>query len=377
MTTKRSAGRVTRFTRHAGICAIIAVALTITAGAAQGQASIRVGDDVNIRFGTLLQGWGDWTQDPVSEGYSQNLYLRRVRLLVGGQVARNITFFIETDNPNLGRAPKALASGFIVQDALAEVKFSDPLTISAGLMFVPFCRNCIQSAATLLSLDYSTFSFLATPFTQSSVGRDIGFQAKGYFNGNRIEYRVGAFQGFRAPATPTTAGARNPLRGVARLQVNLFEPETPGIFYTGTYLGTKRVLAIGGGIDTQAGQGDNYRAWAIDGFLDHPLTDSVSITAQVDYFSYDGGQTFPTLAEQTAIFAEAGLYFKPMRIMPFVKFETRNFDGPTPDETRYQAGFTYYRFGHNVNLKLAYSRLDPDVGNASSQFTTQLQLFYY
>jgi hypothetical protein len=379
MTTKRSAGRVTGFTRHAGTCAIVAVALTIMAGVAQGQASIRVGDDVNIRFGTLLQGWGNWTQDSVTgEGYAQNLYLRRVRLLVGGQVARNITFFIETDNPNFGRAPKALGSGFIIQDALAEVKFSDPLTVSAGLMFVPFCRNCIQSAATLLSLDYSSFSFLATPVTQSSVGRDIGFQAKGYFNGNRIEYRVGAFQGFRAPAAPGSPAARNPLRGVARLQVNLFEPETPGIFYTGTYLGTKRVLAIGGGIDMQAGPGDNYRAWAVDAFLDHPLTDSISLTAQVDYFKYDGGQTFPTLAEQTAVFAEAGLYFKPLRIMPFVKFETRDFDLPAGvDDKRYQAGFTYYRFGHNVNLKLAYSRLDPDVGEASNQFITQLQVFYY
>jgi hypothetical protein len=373
MATERSAERVTRFTRRAGICALLAIALTTMSSAAGAQASIKVGEDVTIRFGTLLQGWGDWTQDPVSEGYAQNLYLRRVRLLVGGQIARNVTFFIETDNPNLGRAPKALGSGFIVQDALAEVKFSDPLTISAGLMFVPFCRNCIQSAATLLSLDYSTFSFLATPVTQSSVGRDVGFQAKGYFNGNRIEYRVGAFQGFRA----TETDARKPLRGVGRLQINLFEAETPGIFYTGTYLGTKRVLAIGGGIDMQAGPGDNYQAWALDAFLDHPLTDSVSLTAQADYFSYDGGGTFPALAEQTAIFVEAGLYFKPLRIMPFVKYETQNFDGVTPDVVRYQAGFTYYRFGHNVNLKLAYSRRDPDVGNSSNQFTTQLQVFYY
>jgi hypothetical protein len=371
MTTKRSAGRVIRFTRRAGIWAFIAVALTTAAEIVHAQASIRVGEDVNIRFGALLQGWGDW-RDTVTGGYAQNLYLRRVRLLVGGQVARNVTFFIETDNPNFGRAPKNLGTGFIVQDALAEVKFSDPLTISAGLMFVPFCRNCIQSAATLLSLDYSTFSFLATPATQSSVGRDIGFQAKGYFNGNRVEYRVGAFQGFRGP------GARNPLRGVGRLQINLFQPETPGIFYTGTYLGTRRVLAIGGGIDMQAGPGDNYRAWAIDGFLDHPLTDSVSVTAQVDYFSYDGGQTFPTVLQQSAIFAEAGLYFKPMRIMPFVKFETQSFDPVAAvDNVRYQVGLTYYRWGHNTNLKLAYSRFDPDVGISLNQFTTQLQLFYY
>ena len=372
MTTKRSAERVTRFTRRASIYALFAAAFLVMTAAARAQASIKVNDNVSIRFGTLLQGWGDWTQDPVSEGYSQNLFLRRARLLVGGQVAKNITFFIETDNPNLGRAPKSLNTGFIIQDALAEVKLSDPLTISAGLMFVPFCRNCIQSAATLLSLDYSSFAFLATPATQSSVGRDIGFQAKGYFNGNRIEYRVGAFQGFRA------AGSRNPLRGVGRLQVNLFEAETPGIFYTGTYLGTKRVLAIGGGLDMQAGPGDNYKAWTINAFLDHPLTDSVSVTAQVDYFAYDGGQTFPTVAEQTAIFAEAGLYFRPMRLMPFVKFETQNFDAAAAnDNTRYQAGFTYYITGHNANLKVAYSRLNPDIGNSSNQLTTQLQVFYY
>ena len=372
MGRNRSAERVIGIMRRAGWYALVGITLTISANAAGAQATIKVGEDVSIRFGTLLQGWADWTQDPVSEGYAQNLYLRRVRLLVGGQIAKNITFFIETDNPNLGRAPKALGSGFIVQDALAEVKFSDPLTISAGLMFVPFCRNCIQSAATLLSLDYSSFAFLATPVTQSSVGRDIGFQAKGYFNGNRIEYRIGAFQGFRA------VGSRNPLRGVGRLQINFLDAETPGIFYTGTYLGTKRVLAIGGGFDMQAGPGDNYQAFAIDGFLDYPLTDSVSVTAQVDYFMYNGGQTFPTVTEQNAIFAEAGLYFKPLRLMPFVRFETQSFDPVAfVDNSRYQAGFTYYFSGHNANLKAAFSRLNPDTGNDSNQFTAQLQVFYY
>ena len=372
MTTKRSVEQVTRFTRRAGVSALLAIAVAMASPGVHAQASIKVGEDVTIRFGTLLQGWGDWTQDPVSEGYAQNLFLRRARLLVGGQVAKNITFFIETDNPNLGRAPKALGSGFILQDAIAEVKLSDPLTISAGLMFVPFCRNCIQSAATLLSLDYSSFSFLATPATQSSVGRDIGFQAKGYFNGNRIEYRVGAFQGFRA------AGSRNPLRGVGRLQINLLDPETPGIFYTGTYLGTKRVFALGAGFDMQAGPGDNYKAWTVDGFLDYPIGDSVSVTAQADFFAYDGGQTFPTVAKQTALFVEAGVYFRPVRLMPFVKFETQAFDLVTANDIkRYQAGLTYYISGHNANLKAAYSRLDPEIGNPSNQFTTQLQVFYY
>ena len=377
MITKRSGGQV-RFTwMRVGMWALVAAVFFAGSRTASGQAAIRVGEDVSLRFGALVQGWADWTEDPANDGYSQNLYLRRVRLLVGGQVAQNVTFFIETDNPNLGRAPKNLGTGFIVQDALVEVKFSDPLTISAGLMFVPFCRNCIQSAANLLSLDYSSWSFLATPATQSSVGRDIGFQAKGYLYDNRFEYRVGAFQGFRAAAAPGAPVARNPFRAVGRLQVNLFEPETPGIFYTGTYLGTRRVLAIGGGVDMQAGPGDNYRAWVVDAFLDHPVTDSVSVTAQVDFFNYDGGDFFAALAEQTAVFAEAGLYFKPLAIMPFLRYETQNFDGAGPDNNRVQAGLSYYIKGHNANLKAAFTRVDPDVGDASKQFTAQLQVFYY
>jgi hypothetical protein len=38
---------------------------------------------------------------------------------------------------------------------------------------------------------------------------------------------------------------------------------------------------------------------------------------------------------------------------------------------------TYYIRGHNANLKAAFSRLDPDAGETSSQFTAQLQMFYY
>ena len=37
-------------------------------------------------------------------GYGQNLFARRIRLLVGGQVAKNVTFFFETDSPNLGKS---------------------------------------------------------------------------------------------------------------------------------------------------------------------------------------------------------------------------------------------------------------------------------
>ena len=140
---------------------------------AHAQAVIKVNDNVSIRFGALLQGWADSAPDATTTSYAKNLFLRRMRILIGAQVSPNVSFFFETDNPNLGKAPKALNSGFITQDAFLEWKPTgkNMLIIDAGLMLPPLCRNCLESAATLLSLDYGAFSFTEGASTQSSTMR--------------------------------------------------------------------------------------------------------------------------------------------------------------------------------------------------------------
>ncbi len=115
------------------------------------QLQIKVNDTTNIQFGVLVQGQADWTQDTTDNKYAQNLFLRRMRLMVGGQIVPNLTFFYETDNPNLGKAipgtTKTISSGLITQDAFLTWKIADPLAFDACLMFIPLCRNCLQSAA--------------------------------------------------------------------------------------------------------------------------------------------------------------------------------------------------------------------------------------
>src|SRR5881296_1815534 len=58
--------------------------------AAPSGAYLKVSDSVNFRFGALMQPQADWTQDVVTSGYTQNLFIRRVRFLVGGQMAKNL-----------------------------------------------------------------------------------------------------------------------------------------------------------------------------------------------------------------------------------------------------------------------------------------------
>lgn len=83
---------------------------------ADAQAVIKVNDDVNFKFGLLLQGQADWQESATADDTAQNLYLRRARILIGGSLAKNVTFFFETDSPNYGKAGTK-TSGMIVQDA--------------------------------------------------------------------------------------------------------------------------------------------------------------------------------------------------------------------------------------------------------------------
>src|SRR5436190_11809131 len=117
------------------------------AGSAHAQVVIKVNEDVNFKLGVLGQFQADWLEDPAFDDTMQNLFIRRIRLLFGGQVAKNVTFFVETDAPNLGKTlltGKNISPGVVVQDAFGEFKAHDAFMLDAGLMFVPFSRNSIQ-----------------------------------------------------------------------------------------------------------------------------------------------------------------------------------------------------------------------------------------
>lgn len=339
-----------------------------------GQAQIKVNDTVNLKFGVLVQAWADWAEAPATDSYTQNLFIRRVRFIVGGQVAPSLTFFYQTDNLNFGKAVATTSGGtttvtkttsLVTQDAFLTWKIADPVSLDAGLMFIPFCRNCIQSASSLLVLDYGAYTFSNSSATQSATGRDTGMQAKGYLLENHLEYRVGAFQGNRGDLN-------NAFRSAGRLQYNFLDPEV-GFFYPGTYMGAKKVLAVGAGFDVQK----DYKAYAGDLFLDHPLG-SGAVTFQVDYIAFDGGDFLTALPKQSILLAQLGYYISELKLTPWLKVDNKKInDDSTKDERRYQVGLNYYISGHNANIKAAAGIIDPDTGDSSNLFTIQLQGFYF
>lgn len=379
--------------------ALVALAALVPA-TVRAQAVIKVNDSISIKIGFLSQTQADFTQNVRSDSsYAQNVFQRRMRILFGANVGSKLSFFYETDNPNLGRTgpnngvaagfTRSLGTGFITQDAYAEVKpgTSNAFLIDAGLQLIPLCRNCIGSAATLLPIDYSSYSFLQSGPTGSSVGRDVGFLAKGYLADNKVEYRAGVFSGQRLfnTATPAVQTGSNSLRVAGRLAVQLLDAEPAAYAMPETYLGKRKVLQVGIGADRQS----EFKAYAADAFLSYPIgVDGVTISGT--FIHYDGGLFFPTLAKQNTFETEAGYHFTEAKVTPWVKFETRRFDTKTAafqDESRFQVGGTYYVMGNNLNVKAAYTHgsYDRAAGTPLTQleslgqngFTMQLQAFYY
>ena len=355
---------------------IVTVSLFLIPTISQAQAVIKVNDNIQVRFGALLQSWADSNQDATTKKYIENLYIRRMRFIVGGTLTPNISFFFQTDNPNLGKytsaaAPKNLGTGFITQDAYLEWKpaGSSAFMLDAGLMLPPLCRDCLGSAGALLSMDYNSWSFLSSAPTQSIVGRDTGFQAKGYLAGGHFEYRGAILQGFR------NAGSRNGFRLTGRGQYNVWDTET-GYVYPELYFGNKRILAIGAGIDHQ----QKYNTITADGQLSLPVAKTGAFNGLLTLYSIDGKETFTALPKQRDIALQLGYYLVGAKTMPFLRWENQNFSASANngrDNNRLQLGLGWYPNGNNFNIKVAGTRVDPRAGNKTNEFTVQLQFFYY
>jgi len=344
-----------------------------------------------VRLGILMQPQYEAAGDVTRNGLQSNLYLRRIRLLVGGTLFGVIDYFIETDSPN---TLKAVAGGtamaptylkttnaMVIQDAFATVKpMGDLIKVDAGFMLPPMAHNAIQGATTLYGWDYYAYTFQhsvganANAFGTAAgpVGRDLGVQLRGLVMDGHIEYRAGLFQGIRNAQTASEQGGRNFFRAMARVQINLLDPE-PGFFYSGTYFGAKRILSVGGSYDFQ----DKYKYFAFDAFADMPAGPGVA-TAQVNFGHWDGGTYIPTLIKQNAIMGEAGYNLAGLKVSPIVRYEHLSGSTGVPTQARYAGGLAYWPYGHNSNLKVFYTRLQQTGAlHGANQINAQWQIFFF
>jgi len=348
---------------------VLVMAAAISTASAQWEIKSDDGN-ASIKFGFLAQMKAE-AQDTADGGdTAQDLYFRRLRILVGGKMGDGWTYFFETDSPNLGKGESDGTKGagdVYIQDFFVSYSKTDKFRFDAGMILIPLAHNSTQSAATLMPVDYGPYSFLNSGPTDSRVGRDYGVQIRGHLAKDHFEYRLGAYQGQRG--TDST----NQFRYAGRVVWYPFEADK-GVFYTGTTLGKKHILAIGAGADAQ----EDYRATAFDVFWDRPFGESNGFTVQAGWIEYDGDVFFPTLPKQSVMQAELGLWIGSAKVQPFLAWAERDYDDPASvDEARYEVGLAWYMKGFERVLKFAYGKIDPDSGEKLDRFTIQLQAFRF
>ncbi len=331
----------------------------------------------SLKIGFLAQPQFEVLDTPDGTGESKNVFLRRLRIMFGGKISDKWTFFVETDDPNLGKTVPDLstnptgakdAGNLYIQDAVLTYTANSVFMVDAGMILVPLGHEHNQSAATLLPIDYGPYDFTESTPVGSRVGRDYGAEIRGYPLNQHFEYRLGVFQGVRGPE------ARNSFRVAGRAVWYPFAADT-GFFYGGTWQGSKRILALGAGFDTQK----EYHSYAADVFVEQPINrGEQGLTAQFDWTRFDGGTFLPTLAKQDAVLVEVGVHLLKGKVSPIVQYSRKTFADPlTPGQYAWQAGVAYWMKGHQRNIKVTAGRQHVDGQADRTQVLAQLQLFYF
>ena len=366
---------------------LIAALFLLAFGRAEAQAIIKVNDNVSFKLGLLLQGQWDEQQVANAEnnatgGWQQNLLVRRARIILGGQVAPNVFFYVDTENASLGKSTqttatgaggKAPTTGFNLLDAVGEWRIAKEFNIEFGEILVPTNRWILTSSASTFMLDQSAYNNLPSTALQNNTGRDTGFMARGFLADDHLEYRSAFLSGMRLP------GVKNAFRFTEWLQYDVLDTEVYALpSYAGANYGNRKILAIAGGYDTQGG----YKLESANLFLDLP-TSFGSFESTVVYQHVDGSTFITSLPKEDTFSVEAGVYLKPAFVAPIIRYEERDYSATAnkpKNEKRYVGGlniYPYKKFENNFNIKVWFSRVAPNVGFATNEFTLQMQVFYF
>lgn len=361
-----------------------------TAGIARAGVAFEIDDQTNVEIGFWTQLWYQFVEDGSPNNDSQHDFMaRRAYFNLQGQVTPYFGFFTHIaadrigqqglDNPSLG-----LGSGIAFRDLWLTLNLDEAFKIQAGRMYVPLTRSFgTTSTKTLLTTDlpFLQGGVRGNIFYASKVGRDDGVTLWGNPFGGFVQYRLMISEGVENGGNPEDS-----LRFVGRVAVNLLERET-GWFNQGTYLGMKKVLAVGFGYDTQNDltlngiAGLSNRVWTADVFLDHPLGGG-ALTLEAAYIGIENSTQTHNFSELSAgddghnWYVQAGFVVPgnigPGQVQPYARYETIDVNGKSATHF-ISIGSNYYFKGHNAKISLDYTCADPK-GNRSRQGIVTLQV---
>jgi hypothetical protein len=338
------------------------------------------GKSVSVGFG-MRASYTNIENAAPDGSHANDFNLDSARLFLGASLSKNIGGMLNTEWDG---------SGIRVLDAAAQFSFSPELNVWAGRMLSPSDRA--NMAGPYYSLGGGYWAGVASRYGYNGGifrGRDDGVTAWGSLAGGKLGYSVGAYEGHTFGIGALTQGeagaagirASDKPMVAGRLQYDFWDPE-PGYYGTGSYLGSKDILAIGlaarqqtDGVLTVGGAGD-YRSWSADFLLEKRLGGAGAVSLEAAYYDYDTAGL--VLAEQGRAWSAGAGYIFPVshgRLQPYVRFQ--KFAADSGIDTRQQdAGVNWIIDGYNAQLGALYSRTKATRAADQSRLVVALQLQY-
>lgn len=348
---------------------------------------MEIDEQTKGEVGIWMQSWYQRVEDgKIQDGRFEDLndfMIRRAYMYLKGDVTNYISFFTHVasdkvgmekpDGSTLDRPGIGLGSGVAWRDLWITFNLDKAFKIQMGRMYVPLTRNYgTTSTKAMLTMDlpFLQGGSRGGIFYAQKVGRDDGLTLWGNPFDGLLQYRFMISEGVEGDNNP-----EDNLRFVGRLSLSLLEPEK-GWFNKGTYLGKKKVLSIGFGMDSQddltlAGNEDqDNTVWTGDVFFDYPIGNG-AVTVEAAYIDINnctqGTENFYHDLEAgddaQNWYINAGYLLPgsigPGRFQPYIRYETVDVDDKN-DTDFLSGGLNYYLKGHNAKLTADYMYVDPD-----------------
>lgn len=328
-------------------------------GAAQAAAVIVIDDDSEISVGAGIRTSFRSEEAEVFDaaGFSateesDDFDVDNVRLYVNGQVTEDIFLTFNTD-----RGPD---DDIEVLDAIVRFEFSDYLNFWGGRFLPPSDRSNLSGPFYINAWDFPAVQ--AYPFI--IAGRDEGAAYWGQWEGGRVKWQVGAFEG-PEPEDALEGDDSDDLLYAGRLTFNFLDP-IPGYYTSSTFFGEADVLALG--LVAQQ-QGDDA-AYSVDLLAERYFDGIGTLTFEGAYYEYDGlgfdGTEQQALEGDGYFLLASYLFPEPLgwgRLQPNVRYQEGTFFDV--DGERWDVGLNYIIDGHDAKLALVWFDAD-DLGGVSA-----------
>ncbi len=324
---------------------------------------VKVSDETDISFRVRLQpriDFGDLIKSEDGKSYESemDMYLRRVRLEIGGQIYTNLKFNLTFEGDKNGKHASSGSPTNEVKILYANVdyKFADAFAVRFGKAKLPYSRVSLTSSSKQLIIERPVSTEAAKKLFDDYYQSNLivhGKAAEGI-----LAYNLAVGDGWEPNSTitgTTTVHKSDPLY-IARLELSL--PGWTEKSQSDAHLGKDKHLVLGVNYAGQKGIEYKTSAFGEDRTL---MGADISghyegFTAQFEYNTWKEKFTNPATKEKKpkGWYAQTGYFISGLNTEPVARYEVYDQDSNSTDKTEKTTtiGVNWYAKGHSFKIGL-------------------------